>query len=178
MARVTALSLRAAAREAMLAAGGRGFVRFPDRGTLLVSDALRRCESDADRKKLTDALSWAGFDASEQDGLLMINPKDELLDAIAYKGDFAVDWDEKLDAVKALAMRWLGREKLPLTRAGRQLVIDVLRFTWQDRMTDGLEALRAHAAVMQRRGDTSGFSQAGAVLAYWCDRKEGKRHED
>lgn len=178
MARVTAVSLRDRVRSALIAAGGRGFVRFPECGALLVSDAVRRCESDADRKKLTDALSRAGFDASEQDDLLMINPKDELLQAIAYEGAFSVNWDGVLSDVQALAMRWLGREKQPLTQEGRQLVIDALRFTWQDRMTDGLEALRAHAAVMQRQGDTSGFLQAGIILADWCDRQEGRCHED
>ena len=47
MARVTAVSLRNAAREAMLAAGARGFVRFMDSGALLVSDAVRRCADEA-----------------------------------------------------------------------------------------------------------------------------------
>ena len=58
------------------------------------------------------------------------------------------------------------------------MVIDTLRLTWQDRMADDWMVLRAQAAVMQREGDTSGLYQAGAVLANWCDRQEGKRHED
>ena len=82
MARVTAVSFRNAAREAMLSAGGRGFVRFMDSGTLLVSDAVRRCEDNAAKQKLVDALYKAGFACCEQDGLLMIDPQDELLETI------------------------------------------------------------------------------------------------
>lgn len=178
MARVTAVSLRNAAREAMLACGGRGFVRFMDSGALLVSDAIRRCKDDGAKEKLTDALRQAGFSCFEQDGLLMINPQDELLEAIACDGDFPVNWDGGLYAVQALAVRWMKRERQPMTPAGRQLVIDSLRLTWQVRMADGLTMLRAQAAVMQRSGDTSGFCTAGAVLADWCDRQEGKHHED
>lgn len=47
MAAVSAQTIRARAREAIFAAGGRGFVRFlPEGGALLVSDAraaMRRC---------------------------------------------------------------------------------------------------------------------------------------
>lgn len=178
MARVTAVSFRNAAREAMLSAGGRGFVRFMDSGALLVSDAVRRCEDDAAKQKLVDALYKAGFACCEQDGLLMIDPQDELLETIVYDGDFAVHWDEALCDVQALAVRWMKRERQPLTPAGRQLVINTLRLTWQERMADGLTLLRAQAAVMQRSGDTSGFCTAGAVLADWCDRQEEKHHED
>ena len=50
MARVTAVRLRERARGAMLAAGGRGFVRFlPAGGALLATDAIRRCGDDAAR---------------------------------------------------------------------------------------------------------------------------------
>jgi len=178
MARVTAVSLRNAAREAMIAAGGRGFVRFMDSGALLVSDAIRRSEDDAAKQRLIAAIHQAGFDCRELDGLLMINPTDALLDAIAYEGDFSVHWSGALCAEQALALRWMKRERQPLTRAGRQLIIDGLRLTWQDRISDGLDALRAQAAVLQRKGDTSGFAQAGAVLADWCDRQEGKQDED
>ena len=178
MARVTAVSLRSAAREAMLAGGGRGFVRFMDGGALLVSDAIRRCKDDAAKKTLTGALRQAGFACCEQDGLLMIDPQDELLEAITYDGAFSVRWDGELYAAQALAVRWMKRKRQPLTPAGRQLVIDTLRLTWQDRLADGLTLLRAQAAVMQRSGDTSGFCTAGAVLADWCDRQEGKHHED
>lgn len=178
MAGVTAVSLRDAARNALLAAGGRGFVRFPECGALLVSDAIRRCESDAAKEMLTNALSQAGFDSNEQDGLLMISPRNELLEAISYDGDFSINWDGALCDAQALAMRWLRRKKQPLTPAGRQLVMDALRITWHSRMTDALVQLRAQAAVMQREGDVSGFRETGAVLAQWCDRQEGKCHED
>lgn len=178
MARVTAVSLRNAAREAMLAAGARGFVRFMDSGALLVSDAVRRCADEAAKQRLMDALQQAGFDCREQDSLLMMNPSDALLTAIGYEGSFSIDWESPLCAVQALAVRWMKRERQPLTPAGRQLIIDTLRLTWQDRLMDGKMHLCAQAAVMQRSADTSGFCQAGSVLADWCDRQEGKQHED
>lgn len=178
MACVTAVSLRNAARRAMLDAGGRGFMRFAHSGALLVSDAIRRCESDAAKARLLDALAQAGFACMEQDGLLMLSPADALLEAITCEGGFSVDWDDPQFAVQALAARWLRRERRPLTPAGRQMIIDALRLTWQNCAALACSALRAQAAVMQRTGDTSGFHQAGAVLAQWCDRQEGKCHED
>ncbi|MBQ7885655.1 MAG: hypothetical protein IJ313_02040 [Clostridia bacterium] len=178
MARVTALMLRDRAREAMIAAGGRGFVRFPERGALLVSDAVRRCENGPAKALLLEALSQAGFDCREQDGLLMITPADALLAEICCEGSCAVDWDGPLCIVQALAKRWLSKPRQPLTGDGRQLIIDTLRLTWQDRVQEGLAALCAQATVMQRRGDISGFRIAGAVLRDWCDMQEGLSHED
>ena len=177
MARVTAIALRDMARTALLSAGGRGFVRFLEQGTLLVSDVLRRCENDAAKKKLTDALAQAGFESCEQDGLLLITPADALLGQIAA-GACDVDWESPLHGAQALAKRWLEREREALTPAGRQLIIDCLRMTWQDRVGDCLRQLSAQAAVMMRSGDTSGFYEAGAVLANWCNEQEGKHDED
>ena len=171
MARVTAVSLRDKARGAMMAAGGRGFMRFPESGALLVSDAVRRCGSDEVKAALVAAMAQAGFDCWEQDGLLMLRPQAAVLESIAYEDGFSINWDGALWQVQALAVRWLSRERLPLTQDGRRLVIDALRLTWQDRLPEGLALLRAQAAMMQRRGDTSGFCQAGAVLADWCDRQ-------
>lgn len=178
MARVTAVSLRNRAREAMLLAGGRGFVRFPERGALLVSDAVRRCGDDAQKHALLCALAQAGFVCREQDGLLLMDPSDALLEEIACETGAAVDWSSPRCAAQALAARWLRRQALPLTEAGRQLIIDTLRQTWQHRAEDDFSALRAQAAVMQRAGDVSGLYQAGAVLAHWCEEQEGKGHED
>jgi hypothetical protein len=165
--------MRDSARTALLGAGGRGFVRFCEQGALLVSDAIRRCEDDAARQKLTDALAQAGFESWTQDDLLMIVPSDVLLEQIACSS-CEVDWTSQLHGAQALAARWLARERQALTKAGRQLIVDCLRLTWQDRVVDGLRQLRAQAAVMQRSGDTSGFCQAGAVLADWCRKQEGK----
>lgn len=177
MACVTAVSLRNTARAALLAAGGRGFVRFPESGALLVSDAIRRCESSTAKERLLEALSQAGFVCMEQDGLLLMNPSDALLETIAFEGGFSVNWADPLCGLQALARRWLSRKKQPMTAAGRQLVIDALRLTWQNRLTNGFEQLRAQTAVMQRNGDTSGFDLAGAVLANWCIRQENGREE-
>lgn len=178
MARVTAVSLRSTVREAMLSVGGRGFVRFPESGALLLSDAIRRCEGETEKKKLLAALNQAGFDCTEQNSLLMIDPSNALLAAIAYDGAFSVNWESALCGAQTVAARWLKREKRPLTHAGRQLIIDTLRLTWQDCISDGLASLRAQAAVMLRTGDSSGLYESGAVLADWCDRQEEKRHED
>ena len=178
MARVTAVSLRDKARGAMMAAGGRGFMRFPESGALLVSDAVRRCGSDEAKAALVAAMAQAGFDCREQDGLLMLRPQAAVLESIAYEDGFSINWESTLWQTQALAVRWLKCDKQPLSPAGQQMVIDTLRLTWQDRMADDWMVLRAQAAVMQREGDTSGLYQAGAVLANWCDRQEGKRHED
>lgn len=178
MARVTAIALRDCARAAMLEAGGRGFVRFPERGALLVSDAIRRCEDEAARTRLTAALEAAGFACRQEDQLLLIMPSDALLAQIDCEDSCEIDWDGPLCSVQALSARWLKKKRQPLTAQGRQLIIDTLRLTWQSRAAQGLEALRAQAAVMQREGDTSGFCQAGAVLKNWCDMQEGKAYED
>lgn len=178
MARVTAIALRDRARAALLAAGGRGFVRFPERGALLVSDAIRRCEGDEAKARLTAALEEAGFVCYEQDNLLMITPADALLEAIGCEGGCEIDWDGPLCRVQALADRWLKKPRQPLSQSGRRLMIDTLRLTWQNRAADGLDALCAQAAVMQREKDTSGFRQAGAVLKDWCDMQEEMSHEN
>ena len=104
-------------------------------------------------------------------------PSDALLESMACDA-CEVNWDSPLHSAQSLAKRWLACERRPLTAAGRKLIVDCLRLTWQDRVMDGLRALRAQAAVMQRDGDTSGFYQAGAVLANWCNEQEGKAHED
>lgn len=178
MARITATALRDRARAALLDAGGRGFVRFPERGALLVSDAIRRCEGETAKAHLFASLAAAGFDCDEQDNLLMISPSDALLADITCDSSCGIDWDGPLHSAQALSARWLSREEQPLTEDGRRLVIDTLRLTWQDRVMEGLAALRAQAAVMQRKKDTSGFRIAGAVLRNWCDMQEGKAHED
>lgn len=178
MARVTAIALRDRAREALLSAGGRGFVRFPERGALLLSDAIRRCEDEAAKARLLAALNEAGFTCYEQDNLLMITPSDVLLMEHSCEDSCSIDWDGPQCRVQALSSRWLKKPLLPLTQDGRQLIVDTLRLTWQDRAADGLDALCAQAAVMQRKGDISGFCQAGAVLKNWCDMQEGTGHED
>ena len=70
--------LRDLAREAMLACGARGFVRFAREGdALLVCDAASRCEDGGDA--LFAALSEAGFSCRMEGALLMITPGDALL---------------------------------------------------------------------------------------------------
>ena len=112
MARVTALSLRAAAREAMLAAGGRGFMRFlPPGDALLATDAVRRCGSDAQKTALTDALRAAGFAVCEKDGLLMLMPKDTLLGGVVCGEEPEIDWASPLHTVQALGVGWIRKQK-------------------------------------------------------------------
>ena len=177
MAGVTAISLRNMARAAMLEAGGRGFVRFADGGALLVCDALRRCADEPARERLLGALAQAGFVCTQQDGLLYLMPGDGLIGRIEYGGACEMDWESPLCGVRAVGCRFLKKARAPLTDAGRELVVSSLKITWQDRAADGLAALCAQAAVMQRNRDTSGFYEAGAVLAAWCDMQEGKTHE-
>ena len=174
MARVTALCLRDRAREAMLAGGGRGFVRFlPEGGALLAMDAVRRCAGEAERRALFDALEAAGFVCKEENGLLLLAPGDALLEAIGHGGRQEIDWNSPLHPVKALGVRWAGKERRPLTPAGRQLIVEALRLTWRMEAPPEMAALRARAAVMQRQGEESGMHEAGAVLLEWCDAMQG-----
>lgn len=178
MARVTAAWLRSRAREAMLAAGGRGFMRFlPTGGALLVTDAIRRCEDDAARAKLEEALMDAGFACAVRGGLLELTPTDDMLTGLGGGQAPETDWASTLHPAQALGRRWLANERLPLTAAGRQLIMEALRLTWQpeESVLAGLDALRAQAAVMQRRGDRSGLHEAGAVLRDYCDERQGAK---
>lgn len=178
MARVTAVRLRERAREAMLSAGGRGFVRFlPAGGALLATDALRRCADDAACARLTESFAAAGFACHARGGLLEMTPADSVLlslGALAPRGAIAVDWDGPLHPAQALAARFLRSERRPLTDAGRQMILEALRLTWRADadLLAGLPALRARAAVMLRQGDRSGLREAGAVLWEFCEREE------
>ncbi|MGN0776628.1 MAG: hypothetical protein ACI4MM_08130 [Candidatus Ventricola sp.] len=175
MARLTALRLRDRAREAVLAAGGRGFVRFlPAGGALLATDAIRRCAEDAARTALADALAQAGFVCEVRGGLLELTPADEVLFSPDCGEGMAVDWESPLHPAQALAVRFLAKKRQPLTAAGRQLVMETLRLTWQtpDRLLSGLPTLRAQAAVMQRKGDLSGLHEAGALLREFCEQED------
>lgn len=176
MARVTVVRLRERAREAMLAAGGRGFMRFLSAGgALLATDAIRRCGDDAARARLTDALHAAGFVCEARGGLLELTPADGVLLAFSGGGRAAIDWENPLHPAQALAARFLNNPKQPLTPAGRQLIVETLRLTWlaPDRVLPGLPALRAQAAVMLRQGDRSGLHEAGAVLREFCEQEQG-----
>lgn len=169
MARLMAASLRDSARTAMLAAGGRGFMRFAGEGdALLATDAVRRC---ADADTLADALRQAGFVCCQRDGLLLLTPQDDLLRALCTpSGRAEIDWDRDDHPVRSLAHRWLCAPDTAFSAAGRRLVIDTLRLTGMPGadVPGGSDALRAQAAVMLRRGDRSGMRAAGAVLLEWC----------
>lgn len=171
MARMTAVSLRSRAREAMLLSGGRGFMRFlPPGGALLATDALRRCRGEAEEATLIGALEAAGFACIRRDGLLELTPQDALLMSICAEGEAAIDWSSPLHPVQALGARWLGKEKQPFTDAGRQLILEALRLTWQTTAgLEAMEALRQRGAAMQRNGDSSGMHEAGAALMNWCN---------
>ena len=151
-------------------------MRFlPPGGMLLATDAVRRCESDAQKITMIDALEAAGFACCEQHGLLMLTPKDALLLSIACSRDQEIDWNSPLHGVQALGVLWVRKQKRELTQDGRQLIIEALRLGWQPmkQAGNGLDALRARAAVMLRRGDDSGFHEAGAVLLDWCNQETG-----
>lgn len=185
MAGVTALRLRGRAREAMLGAGGRGFVRFlPEGGALLATDAIRRCADDAACAHLTQAIAAAGFVCAARGGLLEMTPADGELSALcafaphafAPHAGLSVDWEAPLHPAQALACRFCRHAQQPLTPAGRQLILETLRLTWRDaaHLLSGLPALRARAAVMLRRGDRSGLYEAGTLLAEFLDDTGGR----
>ena len=166
MAAVTAL--RGRARDAVFAAGGRGFVRFLPAGeeALLVSDAPRRC---ADVPALLAACETAGFDARERGGLLLLNPTAETLRALELLAHIDVDWDAPDAPTAAFAAYLMRRPDRPLTENGLLLVVETLRLLWQDEahVRAGLPALRARAAACLRARDDSGFFRTGALLAEW-----------
>ena len=167
-----ALLLRALAREAVLGAGGRGFVRYmPPGGALLATDALARASDAAQAGRLTDALTAAGFVSAPRGTLLGLMPSDALL--LRAAGEAAppalIDWDGPLLPAQALAARWLKKPSLPLTDAGRALATETLRLLWQppERVMAGLSGLRALAAENLRAGDASGAHEAGCYLSAW-----------
>lgn len=167
-----ALWLRTHAREAMLLAGGRGFMRFlPPGDALLATDALSRCAEQADAARLTDALSAAGFACTQRGALLGVTPSDALLLRAAQTAaqTLSVDWDGLLCPAQALSARWLRKEPQPLTPRGRALAMETLRLLWQPqgRVLAGLSSLRALAAENLRAGDASGQLEAGCFLAAW-----------
>ena len=161
-----AVALRDRAREAMLASGGRGFVRFlPPGGALLATDALCRATQEQ-AEAIVRALRAAGFVCAQSGALLLLlTPQDALL-AAAPETKTVVDWAGEVYAAQALARRWQERPPLPLTPAGRQLILETLRLIWQprSRVLGGIDALRGRAAVMLRGGDASGLHEAGSYL--------------
>ena len=113
-----------------------------------------------------------GFACAAQDGLLYLTPQDTLLEAfIGRQEPPVIDWEESVHPAQALACRWLSAPETAFTAAGRRLVMDTLRLTGAPGrpVMAGLDALRAHAAVMLRSGDRSGMHAAGAILAKWCE---------
>lgn len=174
MAMLTALALRARAREAMLLSGGRGFMRFADGGALLVTDAPRHGAHEEAAGRIASALEARGFVCRVTDGLMEITPGRALLENLEAGVCTPVDWESPLAPAQALGARWSREKKRPLTPEGQALVVQTLRLLWQpeDRVLAGLSALRGQAAVMLRKGDRSGMAQAGGLLGEWC-RQEG-----
>ena len=172
MAGVTAL--RDAARTAMLSCGGRGFVRFLAQGdALLVCDAIRRCENEAQESALIAAFLSAGFVCDVQDGLLYLTPGEALLKELcgAAPERIAVDWAHPLCEEMALCDRLLKEKPQPPDDGARRLTMDMVRLLWQpgDKVIAGLPALRAQIAVRLRMGKRAGLHEAGRLLAGWME---------
>lgn len=160
--------LRSEAREAILSAGGRGFVRFLSEGdALLVSDAPRRGSALA----MMDALAEKGYDSAVLDGLLYITPGEARLLALcaAQPEAIEVDWESPLCQTQALAARLLREEALPLDEGAKRLVLETARLLWQpgDKVLFGLPVLRAMIAVRLREKKRSGLREAGRLLCGW-----------
>ena len=106
--------------------------------------------------------------------MLLITPEDALLSGLAQDAPTPREWDweSSLTPVYALADRWLRVGSAPpLTEAGRRLVLETARLLWKPRaqVLSGVGALRASAAVMQRKRDVSGFRLCGGMLMEWID---------
>ena len=169
-----AAALRTRARDAILAAGGRGFVRFAPEGPLLLSDAAKRCDAQT-AVGLLDALCRNGFKARLSDGMVYAEPTDALIEQMVAGAQMPeIDWENPLHPVQALAARWMSAPEMPCTDRGRSLVRETLRLVWQpqDRVLAGLGALRAQAAAMLRERDTGGMRLAGAILNLSTQRGE------
>lgn len=160
--------LRSEAREAIFAAGGRGFVRFLAQGdALLVSDAPRRGDADA----LANALCAKGYDCCVMDGLLYITPGTRRLLALcaAQPEEIRIDWESPMCETQAFAARLLREAALPLDESGKRLLLETARLLWQpkDKVLAGMPSLRAHAAVRLREKKRSGLHEAGRLLGGW-----------
>lgn len=177
---MTAEQMRDLARAVMLRAGGRGFMRFAPAGAgLLATDAIRRCACSGQQEALIEALGACGFDCTVRNGMLLLTPGDRMLAKISEEtGTIVIDWESPLHPAASLAARWSALPPLPLTAAGRQMVIDTLRLTGTPGadVMEALDALRAQAAVMLRNRDRSGLHEAGVILSDWCKRRNA--HED
>jgi len=170
MAGLSVIALRDLAREAMLACGARGFMRFALEGDgLLVTDAAARCEDGG--AALCRALEDAGFDCQSDGRLLRITPGEYLLERLCTgEGAVQVDWSSPLHPAQALAARLVREAYTPFDDSGKQLALETVRLLWQppDRVLSGLEGIRAAAAVRLREGNRNGFYQAGRLLDNWC----------
>ena len=159
-------AVRSKARDAIFAAGGRGFVRFLPDGeeALLVSDAPRRCQNPS---ALLCACGAAGFGAEEREGLLLLTPTEETLRSLNLPRAIDVGWSSADAPLAAFAARLMRRGDRPLTENGLRFAVETLRLLWQDdaHVRCGLPALRAQAAACLRIHDDSGFFLAGALLA-------------
>jgi len=170
MAGLSVIALRDLAREAMLACGARGFMRFVQSGEgLLVTDAATRCEDGG--AALSRALEDAGFDCRSDGRLMRVTPGDVLLERLcAGEGDDGIDWNSPLHPAQAFAARLMREAHAPLEDTGRALVLSAARLLWQpqDKVLAGLENIRAAVAVRMREGNRNGFYQAGRLLCNWC----------
>ena len=165
---------------------------------LLITDAPRFCADGGQRTELSDALTSRGFSCREDGGLLLITPEDALLSRLGQgaASPRSWDWESPLTPVYALADRWLrvggascegmcvksmaaavlsasaeADAMPPLTEAGRRLALETARLLWRPRaqVLAGLGALRARAAIMQRKKDVSGLRLCGGMLMEWID---------
>lgn len=172
MENLSVTALRDLAREAMLASGARGFMRFAAQGpALIATDAAARCEDGG--AALCRALEAAGFVCRMQGALVHITPGDALLMRLC-EGDGCIcpiDWSSPLHPAQALAARLMREAELPLTQTGRALVLETARLCWQpqQKVLEGLLPLRAQIARMMREKERSGFALAGRLLANWTN---------
>lgn len=170
MAGLSVIALRDLARDAILACGTRGFMRFSKEGEgLLVTDAADRCTDGGEALKA--ALSEAGFCCKRDGRLLRITPGDLLLERLcAGEGDVQVDWNSPLHPAQALAARLVREAYTPFDDSGKLLALETARLLWQprDKALAGLAVIRAAAAVRMREGNRNGFNQTGRLIDHWC----------
>ena len=179
---MTAIELRALAREALLEAGARGFVRFLPEGdgALLVTDAPKGC-GGIQTELLMSCMAARGFVCKMRGNLLALTPGDELLAGLAREAvcPESWDWESELAPLLALAARWMRAPEAPVGEAGRRLAIETARLLWKPRaqVLGGLGALRAGAAVLQRNKEPGGLRLCGGMLALYGAEQEKTEFE-
>lgn len=171
MEELTAIVMRDELRACLAMYDGRGTVYFArEEGPLFYCSTAMRHEATV-LQELVEAFNRMGYMCSLSDGKIAIWPDDTYLRAMAFA--HLPQCGNEMQCT--IAGRLCLHKTEQLTCQGRQLIIEVLRLdrlavsTGQDRMGNrklnaDIDRIRQRAAILLRRGDTSGLHEAGCFL--------------